>query len=107
MACKLIFVLYRRPELSAGDFAAEWAGSRHADLVRRIPGLVRWVQNRVAEPAPPGAPDGIGELWFDSDRSLARALASPELGAAADDAELFADMERTYAVGVDELTPSG
>ncbi len=47
-------------------------------------------------------PDGIGELWFDDVEALQAAMNSPEKGAAVEDAKNFLDMEKSYAVVVDE-----
>lgn len=98
MARKLIFFCYKRPELDASGFAAEWSGGRHVAVVERIPGLERYVHNYVAATDQANAPDGVGELWFETDEALQSALASPEMGAAVDDAKMFLDMDRTYAV---------
>jgi hypothetical protein len=51
--------------------------------------------------------DGIGELWFPSADAMNAALASPEMGAAVDDAKSFLDMERTGLIIVDERTILG
>ena len=51
--------------------------------------------------------DGIGELWFASADAMNAALASPEMGAAVDDAKTFLDMERTGLIIVDERTILG
>jgi uncharacterized protein (TIGR02118 family) len=107
MPRKLIFVVYKLPELSTRDFAAEWGGDRHTSLVGQIPGLVRWVQNHVSSADAPDAPDGIGELWFDTDETLSAAMTSAEMGAAVEDARKFLDMERTYAIPVTETTVVG
>ncbi len=44
--------------------------------------------------------------WY-SDEALEAALASPEMGAAVDDAKIFLDMDRTYAVPASEATIIG
>src|SRR5689334_9194702 len=98
MPRKLIFVVYKLPELSTREFAAEWGGDRHTGIVGLIPGLVRWIQNHHvastdAPDAPDAAPDGIGELWFDTDEALTAALTSPQMAAAVEDAKKFLDME--------------
>ena len=64
--------------------------------------LSRWVQNNVV--GPPGEPpcDGVGELWFDSDEAMTKALNSPEMGAAVEDAKNFLDMSRTGLIIVEE-----
>jgi uncharacterized protein (TIGR02118 family) len=102
---KVIFVLQRKPGTTREQCLEYWAGDRHTSIVGRIPGLTRWVQNQVASaPAEPAACDGIGELWFQSDEAMQRALGSPEMGAAVEDARNFLDMERTGLVIVEEKT---
>jgi uncharacterized protein (TIGR02118 family) len=107
MPRKLIFICHKRPELDAKQFAAEWASARHAAIVEQIPGLMRYVHNYVSDTDNAAAPDGIGELWFDTDEALERAASSAEMGAAVDDAKAFLDMDRTYAVPVTEATIVG
>jgi uncharacterized protein (TIGR02118 family) len=51
--------------------------------------------------------DGIGELWFDRKAAMEQAMNSPEMAQAAEDAKRFLDMERTYALVVDEKTVFG
>ena len=46
----------------------------------------------------PAAPDGIGELWFDSPQ----AMESTEMTAAVEDAKRFLDLDKTFALVVDE-----
>jgi hypothetical protein len=48
------------------------------------------------------AADGIGELWFDSAAAMDKAMNSPQMAAAVEDANRFLDMEKTYALAVDE-----
>jgi hypothetical protein len=67
-------------------------------VVRKTPGLQRWVQNHVATLPTAAAPDGIGELWFDH----AGAMESAEMAAAVEDAKRFLDMDRSYALVVEE-----
>ena len=107
MSRKLIFICFKHPELNAKDFAAEWAGARHAAVVERIPGLERYVHNYVGATDQASAPDGIGELWFETDEALEGAVNSPEMGAAVEDAKKFLDMGRTYAVPATEATIIG
>jgi len=104
---KLMFVLYRRANISHEQALAEWNGPRHSSIVSEIPGLKRWVQNHVTVLPHETAADGIGELWFDDADALERAMNSPEMTAAAEDAGTFLDMQRTYAVVVDEKTVIG
>ncbi len=107
MPRKLIFICHKRPELDPKQFAAEWASGRHASIVEQIPGLTRYVHNYVGSSDNPGAPDGIGELWFDTDEALEAAVSSPEMGAAVEDAKAFLDMDRTYALPANEATIVG
>jgi uncharacterized protein (TIGR02118 family) len=62
------------------------------------------VQNRVTTTSNGSPCDGIGELWFDSPAALEQALSSPEMAAAAEDAQRFLDMKRTAMVIVGEDT---
>lgn len=95
---KVMFVLFRRSGVSHEQCLAEWSGERHTSIVRKTPGLRRWIQNHVGTPPNEAAPDGIGELWFDGPG----AMESSEMGAAVDDARRFLDMDRSYAVIVEE-----
>ena len=104
---KVIFVLQRRADLTREQALAQWSGEQHAALIRKVPGLTRWVQNHVSSaPADPVC-DGIGELWFPSDEQMHAALNSPEMAAAVQDAKRFLDMERTGMILVEEKTLVG
>ena len=74
------------------------SGEGHTSIVRKTPGLTRWIQNYVGTLPSEAAPDGIGELWFAS----AAAMESAEMAAAVEDARRFLDMEPGYAVVVVE-----
>jgi uncharacterized protein (TIGR02118 family) len=95
---KVLFVLFRKSGVSHERCLAEWSGGQHTSIVKRIPGLKKWVQNHVSTLPNETAPDGIGELWFDSSESMQ----SPEMAAAVDDAKRFLDMGRSYALVVEE-----
>ena len=101
---KVLFVLYRRSDLSHEQALAEWSGPRHTAIVREVPGLKKWVQNHVVEVTSEAAADGIGELWFDSAEAMEHAMHSPQMGAAVEDSKQFLDMQRTYALVVQEKT---
>lgn len=98
---KLMFVLFRRSDVSHEQCMAEWSGEPHVSIVKKIPGLRAWVQNHNSA-TNEQTPDGIGELWFDTPEAMADAMKSPEMGAAGEDAKRFLDMKRTYAVVVAE-----
>jgi len=99
-----VFVLFRRADLTHDQSMAEWSGNQHTSIVRKIPGLKRWVQNHPMGARNEGSPDGLGELWFESAEAMDRAMKSPEMSAAAEDAKRFLDMTRTYAIVVEEKT---
>jgi uncharacterized protein (TIGR02118 family) len=104
---KLIFVLFRRSDLSHEQAIAEWGGEQHVSIVRTVPGLSKWVQNAPKYPPKKGEADGIGELWFDTVEALQKAMSSPQTASAMKDAERFLDMEKTYAMVVKETTVIG
>jgi uncharacterized protein (TIGR02118 family) len=104
---KVIFVLQRRADLTREQCQAQWSGEQHVAIIRKLPGLTRWVQNHVnSAPADPVC-DGIGELWFASDELMSAALNSPEMAAAVEDAKRFLDMDRTGMILVEEKTLAG
>jgi uncharacterized protein (TIGR02118 family) len=102
IAMKVVFVLFRKHGLTHDESLAQWKGEQHTSIVRMIPGLKRWVQNHAIAAPTAGAADGIGELWFDSPTTMEQAMNSPQMAAAVEDAKRFLDMERTYALVVDE-----
>jgi uncharacterized protein (TIGR02118 family) len=103
----VLFVLFRRADVSHEHVLAEWSGPRHTAIVRQVPGLKKWVQNHVVEVPNESAADGIGELWFDSEDAMQRAMSSPQMVKAVEDANQFLDMEKTYALVVHEKTVMG
>jgi len=83
---KRMSLLRRRPDISPEAFAREWR-EVHAPLVRSLPGVLGYRQNRViSRQAPKGTDvdydglpiDGIVELWFQSTEALDEAFASPK-----------------------------
>ena len=99
---KLMFVSYRKPGLSHEECLAEGEGEQHQTVVKKVPGLIKWKENFVNQMPHENAADVIAELWFESPESFQVALASPEWAAAVEDSQRFLDMERTYAMTVDE-----
>lgn len=101
---KIIFILHRRPDVTPEQANEYWSGESHLSHVRKLPGLVRFIQNHVI--SAPGEPicDGVGELWFESDEAMERALSSPEMGATVESAKNFLDMEKTGLIIVAEKT---
>jgi len=104
---KVLFVRFRKSDVTHDQALAEWTGERHRSAVKKIPGLKKWVQNIPAELPNATAADGIGELWFDTAETMQQGMASAEMAAALEDGKKFADMERTYALVVDEKAVIG
>jgi uncharacterized protein (TIGR02118 family) len=104
---KAIFVLHRKPGTTREECVAYWGGDVHTALVKKVPGLTRWVQNRVLGGPSESQYDGIGELWFESDTAMQKALSSGEFAAAVEDAKNFLDMDRTGMILVEEKTVIG
>ena len=65
MSAKLIFVIFRRSDLSRDEFFEQWNGEQHGAIFRKVPGLRKWTQNHVVSEEEERMADGIGELWFD------------------------------------------
>jgi uncharacterized protein (TIGR02118 family) len=102
MVAKVMFVVFRRSDLTRDECLEQWNGERHGTVVRNTPGLRKWTQNEVVSEEGERIPDGIGELWFDDMDALQAAMNSAEMGAAVEDAKNFLDMDKTYTVVVDE-----
>jgi uncharacterized protein (TIGR02118 family) len=98
---KIVFVLFKRADLTHEQSMAEWLGAQHTGIVRKVPGLRRWIQNHSTTAAD-GKPNGIGELWFDNATAMDQGMGSAEMAAAIEDAKRFLDMEKTYALVVSE-----
>jgi uncharacterized protein (TIGR02118 family) len=101
---KVVFIVFKRADLSREQCLAELSGEKHISIVRKIPGLKKWVFNGNKSVTNEVAPDGIGEIWFANAEALAEAFKSPEMAAAGEDAKRFADVTRTYAIVVEEKT---
>lgn len=76
---KAIILLTRRDDMTRAEFANWWLGE-HAPLAVQLPGVRRIVFNLVDDggddAGDTNAPDGISELWFDSEADLEAAYAS-------------------------------
>ena len=104
---KIMFVLQRRRDQTRDQCLQRWSGATHIAIVRKLPGLTKWVQNHVVSAPGEAACDGIGELWFESDEAMTEALKSTEMAAAVEDAKNFLDMEKTGMVIVREQSVVG
>ncbi len=92
MVC-VIAIIKRKPGMAVEAFQEHWR-TAHADIVRKLPGIRRYVQShtipsgyRKGEPAW----DGIAEIWFDSMEALRALRGSPEQAAVDADEPRFID----------------
>ncbi len=86
---KVVFIVAKMPGLSFNEFFEHWE-REHADLVKALPGLRRYIQNhavREAYAAGGMTHDGFSELWFDDLAALRAASASPQWAAMKADGE--------------------
>ena len=104
---KLLFILFRRADLTHEQAVAEWSGPGHLSAVKAIPGLKKWVLNWPIRVPKDGDADGVAELWFDSTEAVDRAMRSPEMAAAVADGRRFLDPQRTHSLVVEEKTLIG
>src|SRR5687768_6006290 len=106
---KVVAFFKRKPGVSVDDFSRHW-GTRHADLVRRLPGIRRYVQNptlasgyRRHEPVY----DGVAEAWFDDGDALRGSGASREYAAVKADEAGFIDATSIGSVITEEVVVVG
>lgn len=105
---KTIIYIKKRPDVSYEDFAAHWKG-RHAQLVLKLPGMKRYVQNHVRRDLMRGEPkfDGVAESWFDSMDDVSAVIASDAYKDVQADEPNFIDQSQTQYLIVEELEPTG
>jgi uncharacterized protein (TIGR02118 family) len=102
---KIVAFFKRKPDLSVEQFDHHW-GTRHAELVGRLPGIRRYVQNstlasgyRRREPIY----DGVAEAWFDDGEALRVSGASREYAAVKADEPHFIEASSLGSVITDEV----
>ena len=88
--------------MSHEDCLIEAKGEQHVTTVSKVPGLIKWKENHINPMPNQNVADIIAELWFESAESLQWAMNTSEWAAAVEDAHRFLDMEKTYAVTVEE-----
>jgi uncharacterized protein (TIGR02118 family) len=101
---KMILLVKRREGLSLDGFR-EYSLGTHAGLVRKLPGLRRYLQCHTRDGA-----YGVGEavldaayqLWFDDTRALADAVDSPEFEAVDRDLRSFVEPRYIHRLVVRE-----
>ena len=101
---KMMFMLYRKAGVTHEQCVAEWMGAPHLSSLDegKAAGLRRYIQNAVTGDEREGAPDGVGELWFDDAATMDRVMNGPAGGKVFEDATRFADLDRSYPLVVDE-----
>lgn len=101
---KQVSFFRRRPEVSVDAFQQHWRG-QHADFVRQLPGLKRYVQNHVIPEAydQGGADyDGVAEAWFENTDAMRATLGTSEYEAIRADEVHFIDAESMGTILCDE-----
>jgi uncharacterized protein (TIGR02118 family) len=84
--------------------ALEYWKTRHAVLVRQVPGIRRYVQHHCVE-SPQGGVipyTGLGKVWFDSFETAAVATGAKEWDAVIADADTFMDLTGVAAAWAEE-----
>lgn len=100
---KVIELLKRAPGASVEDFQQRWL-SRHGPLRAAVPGLRCYIQSHAL---PKGyrkgelVYDGIGEMWFDSEKAFETARRDEVWQTADRDLASFTDASRTVVMQVD------
>jgi len=101
---KVIYIIRRKPGMSAEDFHRYWR-EVHGPIAARIPGMRRYVQSHAVAVDMVGSSDydGAAEAWFDDVDAVRQALASPEYAAAREDEARFIDLGRTMLILTEEV----
>jgi uncharacterized protein (TIGR02118 family) len=74
---KRISLVWKRPELSDGEFRRIWLGE-HVEYAKQLPGMLDYSIDFVTE-GPNGAPSAIATLRFESREALDAAFSVPHL----------------------------
>ncbi len=102
---KFITLLHRKPGLTPEEFYRYWELSHGPLAVRLMPGMKRYVQNRVVQfPGAEESPfDGAAEVWYEGSWDELFAWYSSAAGQELRDDELkFIDTSRWITMIVDE-----
>ncbi|MCW2582726.1 MAG: ethD like-protein [Klenkia sp.] len=97
------FVIQEKPGTDRATALKHW-GTTHADLVRQVPGVQRYVQQHAVA-GPDGDPPflGVASLYFADQAAFETAAASPEFGAAVADVANFGSPELATAFTEDHV----
>jgi len=98
---KAIYVVYRRPELTREEFARYWT-EVHAPIAEKLPHIRSYTIHPVTaamEIEGDKEADGFAVCVWDSQEDFEKAVASPEMAAAGEDAAHMARHFEVYMVG--------
>lgn len=98
---KLCEVVYRRPDLTFDQFNRHWA-EQHPIPVKRLKGLIGYLQHPAIQSDPPPPYDGHVMVWFDTLENARQSLRTPAGEAVVTDEKLFIDPARVERVAVRE-----
>ncbi len=99
---KVIFFAFAKEGMTREQALAEAGGELHISFMKKLPGLRRWVVNHPISEVPEPGPDWVSELWFDDKDAADACISSPEMAADLEDGKRFADVDKSYAVFVEE-----
>ncbi|MEW6640846.1 MAG: EthD domain-containing protein [Pseudomonadota bacterium] len=85
---KRISILTRKDGIDDAEFDRRWL-VQHAAIVRQVPGVAGYVQNRVTPGGGGATVDGVAELWFADAATMDRVLASSDWQKVVADAREF------------------
>jgi uncharacterized protein (TIGR02118 family) len=95
---KFSFLLSKRDGMTTEEFQRWWRDV-HAPIVKRLPGLKRYVLNMTVQSQDkPAAWDGIAELWFERSEELQAAFQTSTGMEAKNDAPNFLNVDKTLMV---------
>ncbi len=102
---KALYFIKRKPGMALLDFRRYWLND-HANIVRKVPELKRYVQSHTLESGyrkHEPVYDGIAELWYEDTAAMRRIAGTPQSRAAADDDANFIDMSKFDFILADEV----
>jgi uncharacterized protein (TIGR02118 family) len=86
---KIIALVRRNEDMTYDEFRTYWQ-DHHSQIVAKLPGLRRYIQNPALDLAGKEWPyDGVAELWFDDVDAIRDAFRSPEADAVREDEPRF------------------
>ncbi len=91
----------RRKDLSIAEFGDHWRG-QHAELVKQLPGVIRYTQNHAQPGVFEPSFDGVAEVWFEDLAAMRAHSESDELAAVLADEANFMDPDSRGSILTDE-----